>query len=197
MAFIFIQQAGDGLVQGDRYRVDVDCGPGPASTSQRRRRRMSSSPGRTSPHSWSTSTPGTMHSSSTYPTRSCRCGSRLFQRVELTAAASSTVIVGETLQPGRVAHGETHAYDLYWSELEACRPDGTQLCADVLPLGALAGASPRSIGLLDGHEVLSTLRVLTRQLPARELVVFLREALMDQPGRLQTPASCPTDAAPR
>jgi urease accessory protein len=30
MAFIFLQQYGDGLVQGDRYRIDVDCAPGSA-----------------------------------------------------------------------------------------------------------------------------------------------------------------------
>src|SRR6185312_7250213 len=31
MAFIFMQQSGDGFVQGDRYRVDIDCAPGSAA----------------------------------------------------------------------------------------------------------------------------------------------------------------------
>ncbi|HEV2923885.1 MAG TPA: urease accessory protein UreD [Solirubrobacteraceae bacterium] len=192
MPFIFVQQAGDGLVQGDRYRVDVDCGPG------------------ASVHLTTQAATNVFVARQDFATQLVNLqagddalveylpdpvvpfrGSRLFQRVELTAAASSTVIVGETLLPGRVAHGETDAYDLYWSELEARRPDGTQLCADVLRLGALAGAPPRSIGLLDGHEVLSTLWVLTRQLPARELVVSLREALIDQPGVLAGASELP------
>src|SRR5262249_55365932 len=28
MAFVFVQQFGDGYVQGDRCRIDIDCGPG-------------------------------------------------------------------------------------------------------------------------------------------------------------------------
>jgi urease accessory protein len=31
MAFVFVLQSGDGLVQGDRYRVDIDCAPGAAA----------------------------------------------------------------------------------------------------------------------------------------------------------------------
>src|SRR5262249_13851946 len=31
MAFIFMQQSGDGFVQGDRNRIDIACGPGAAS----------------------------------------------------------------------------------------------------------------------------------------------------------------------
>jgi urease accessory protein UreH len=31
MAFIFMQQSGDGLVQGDRNRIEISCGPGSAT----------------------------------------------------------------------------------------------------------------------------------------------------------------------
>jgi urease accessory protein len=31
MAYVFVLQSGDGLVQGDRYRVDIDCAPGAAA----------------------------------------------------------------------------------------------------------------------------------------------------------------------
>ena len=31
MAFVFVQQSGDGLVQGDRYRIDIDCAAGSAA----------------------------------------------------------------------------------------------------------------------------------------------------------------------
>lgn len=40
-------------------------------------------------------------------------GSRLFQGTCVTAEPDSTVIVGETLLPGRGARGEAHAYDVY------------------------------------------------------------------------------------
>ena len=31
MAFLFVQHFGDGFVEGDRYRIDIDCGPGSAT----------------------------------------------------------------------------------------------------------------------------------------------------------------------
>ena len=80
------------------------------------------------------------------PVVPCR-DSRLFQRVIVTADPDATVILGETLLPGRVAHGEANVYDLYWSETEIRRPDGRLLFADVLRLNPTGGAPATSIGL--------------------------------------------------
>jgi urease accessory protein len=108
-------------------------------------------------------------------------GSRLFQRICLTADRESTVILGETLPPGRVAHDEAHAYDLYWSETEVRSPDGTPLFADALRLNLAEGDDPRSIGLLGAHDVVATLYVITGQMDPFALVVLLRSPLAAYP----------------
>ena len=185
MAFLFVQQFGDGLVQGDRYRIDIDCGPGSAThiTTQAATNVFGAR------DNFATQLVnlrvGDERCWSTYPTPWSRFAARGCSSGWAGGRSGEpAVILGEILLPGRVAHGEAHAYDLSIRR-GAQGPQagtGTQLFADVLRLGALAGASPRSIGLLDGHEVLSTLWVLTRQMPARELVASLREALIDEPG---------------
>lgn len=52
MAFIFVQQSGDGLVQGDRYRVDVECARDTATHKRPRPPPTCSERARTLPPSW-------------------------------------------------------------------------------------------------------------------------------------------------
>src|SRR4029077_18941424 len=104
-------------------------------------------------------------------------GSRFFQRTHVTADPDSTVILAEVLLPGRVARGELHAYELYWAETEARRPDGTLLFADLLRLRPMQGEGLRSLGLLGGSDVVATLHVVTQQRPADELVDLLPASL--------------------
>lgn len=178
MAFVFVQQFGDGFVDGDRCRIDLDCGPGSAvhvttqaATNIYRSRRnfatqlvtLRAGPGAVLEYL----------PDAVVPFR----GARFLQRTCLTADVDSTVIVGEVLLPGRVARGEIHAYDLYRADTEACRPDGTLLFADVLRLRPTEGKGPRSIGLLGGRDVVATLYVVTQRAPAAELVELLRHAL--------------------
>jgi urease accessory protein len=178
MAFIFVLQSGDGLVQGDRYRVDVDCAPGSAG------------------HVTTLAATNVFAARQNFATQLINLragagavleylpepvvpfrGSRLFQRVSVTADLESTVILGETLLPGRVAHHEAHVYDLYWAETEARRPDGSLLFADVLRLHPAAGEHPESRALLGAHDVIATLYVITGQVGAVTLVALLRQAL--------------------
>jgi urease accessory protein len=178
MAFIFVQQFGDGFVDGDRCRIEVDCGPDAAvhittqaATNLYRSERNFATQlvdlhaGR-----------GAVLEYLPDPVVPFR-GSRFFQRTSVTADPDSTVILGELLLPGRVARGESHAYALYRAETEAHRPDGTLLCADVLRLRPAEGEGPRSLALLGGSDVVATLYVLTRRTPAAELVELIREAL--------------------
>jgi urease accessory protein len=103
-------------------------------------------------------------------------GSRLFQRISVTANPEATVILADTLLPGRVARGEAHVYDLYWSETEVRRPDGTLLFVDTLRLNPTRGDDPRAIGLL-GTEVVATLHVVTGRSDPETLVRRLRAAV--------------------
>src|SRR5262249_23590092 len=106
----------------------------------------------------------------------CR-GSRFFQRINVTADEGSTVILSETLLPGRVAHGERRDYDLYWSETEARRPDGSLLFADLVRLDPVYGAHPSSPGLLGPYDVFGSLHVLAGRVDSAELIGAVRSAI--------------------
>jgi urease accessory protein len=178
MAFIFIQQSGDGLVQGDRYRVDIECAAGAAAhvTTQTPTKVFGA------PQNFATQLvnlhvgAGAVLEYLPDPVVPCR-GSRLFQRICLAADPESTVILGETLLPGRVAHGETHVYDLYWAETEVRRPDSTLLFADLLQLSPPKGRHPHSVGLLGTHDVVAALYIVTLQMQPGKMVTLLRHAL--------------------
>jgi len=178
MAFVFVQQFGDGFVDGDRCRIDIDCGVDAAvhvttqaATNLYRAERNFATQlvdlraGR-----------GAVLEYLPDPVVPFR-GSRFFQRTCVTADPDSTVILGELLLPGRVARGEVHAYDLYWAETEVRAPDGSVLFADVLRLCPGDGADPRSLGLLGGRDVIATLYVVAQREDPNTLVELLRDAL--------------------
>jgi urease accessory protein len=178
MAFVFVQQFGDGFVEGDRCRIEIDCGADAAvhvttqaATNVYRADRnfatqlVDLQAGR-----------GAVLEYLPDPVVPFR-GSRFFQRTHVTAHPDSTVILAELLLPGRAARGEIHAYDLFWAETEARRPDGTLLFADTLRLRPTKGEGLRSLGLLGGSDVVATLYVITQRTSAAELVELLRQAL--------------------
>jgi len=176
MAFVFVQQSGDGYVHGDRCRIDLDCGPS------------------TEVHLTTQAATNVYRAQRNFATQCVNLhvaagavleylpdalvpfrGSRFFQRTCLTVHPDATAIVGEMLLPGRVARGELHAYDLYRSETEARRPDGTLLFADVIRLSPAEGVGPRSLALLGGRDVLATLYLVTHRQSPAALVELLRE----------------------
>lgn len=178
MAFLFVQQFGDGLVQGDRYRVDIECGPGSAA------------------HVTTQAATNIFGARQNFATQMVNLrvgagavleylpdavvpfrGSRLFQRVSVTADPQATVILGETLLPGRVAHGEAHVYDLYWAETDVRRPDGTLLFADLLRLQPGGGERVTSLGVLGPYGVIATFYVIPAHSEPGRLVALLRDAL--------------------
>jgi urease accessory protein len=178
MAFLFVQQFGEGLVQGDRYRIDIDCGPGSAThlTTQAATNiygaRQNFATQQVNLHVGA----GAVLEYLPDPMVPFR-GARLFQRTSVTADPEATVILGETLLPGRVAHGESHRYDLYWAETEARRPDGALLFADLLRLRPERGGRPGSIGVLGPYDVIATLHVISGRGDPERLVTLLRETL--------------------
>jgi urease accessory protein len=194
MAYLYLQQAGDGLVQGDRYRIDVSCADNTL-----------------------------VHVTTQTPTKvfACRqdyvsqlveldvgsnacveylpdpvvpCAqSRLFQRTRVTLDRTASVLIGETLLPGRVAYGESHAYDLYWSELEVYDAADRQLLfADAQRMTPGGDADPRSLAVLGGFAVLATFHVVTRKVEPAELVAVLRSD-PDRAGVLVGATELPND----
>ena len=193
MAFIFVQQSGDGFVHGDRCRIDIDCGPGTAVhvTTQ------AASNVYRAERNFATQLvnlrvgPGAVLEYLPDPVVPYR-GSRFFQRTSVTVDPDATAILGEVLLAGRVAHGERHAYDIYWAETEALDVSGRLLFADTLRIspGELDGPS---LGMLGDHDVVGTLFVLTKQ-PTRELIDLLRTALAEHAQVLSGVGELPNDS---
>lgn len=180
MAFIYLLQMGDGLVQGDRYRMELDCAPGAAVhvTTQAATKlyRMDDN--------FATQMLNLRVGDGTYveylpdaviPFR----GARFYQRSRFLVAPTASVIFGDILLPGRVARGEVHAYALYYADIEVSGLDGTLLFADRIKL-APPRASPQSPGRLGPYEVLATLYIVTRQIPTRHLSDGLYHCLATQ-----------------
>ena len=180
MAFIFVQQFGDGFVGGDRCRIEVDCGPGTAVhvTTQAATNLYRANGNlavqlvglRVGAEAVLEYLPDAV-----VPFRD----SQFFQRTCLTVDSQATAIVAEVLLPGRVARGELHAYGLYCAETQARRPDGTLVFADRLCLEPAAGRGVRSLALLGGEGSIATMYVVTRRKPPEELVEMLRDAPVD------------------
>jgi urease accessory protein len=182
MAFLFVQQFGEGFVQGDRYRIDIDCRAGSAThiTTQAATNVFGARENFATQLVNLRVGAGAVLEYLPDPVVPYR-GSRLFQRTCVTADPEATVILGEVLLPGRVAHHEAHVYDVYWAETEARRFDGTLLFSDVLRLGSRSGSSPTSIGLLGGYDVLAALYVISAQTETADVVTLLRSALAAHP----------------
>jgi urease accessory protein len=178
MAFVFVQQFGDGLVQGDRYRIDIECARNAAAhvTTQAATNVFGAQQNFATQMVNLRADAGAVLEYLPDPVVPFR-GSRLFQRTCVTADREATVIIGETLLPGRVAHDETHVYDLHWVETELRRPDGRLLFTDALRLAPGGGEHPKSPGLLGKHDVLASLYVISEQAEPAEVVTRAREAL--------------------
>lgn len=195
MAFVFLQQQGDGFVQGDRYRVDIDCAPGAAVhvTTQAATKVFGARDNFAVQLVNLRVGAGAVLEYLPDPVVPFR-GSRLFQRTHLTAAEDATVILGEILLPGRVAHQEAHAYDLYWAETVAKDADGALLFADTLRLRPGQVGDPRSPGVLGGYDIVASLYVLCSAMSPPDLVAVLREALAEAPdvlaGVTELPSGC-------
>jgi urease accessory protein len=182
MAFIYLLQAGDGFVQGDRSRIDVCCRPGATAhvTTQAASKVFGAHQNFVTQMVNLTVGAGAILEYLPDPVVPF-ARSRFFQRTELVLGQGSTAILAETLLPGRVAHGEAHAFDVFWSETEASSADGRLLFVDVLRLNPAGGDDPRSVVLLGANDVVATLYVLTDRLEPSAVVELLRSACRAHP----------------
>ena len=176
MAFLYLQQSGDGLVQGDRYRIDLSC----ADDSRVHVTTQTSTKVFAARQDYVSQLVDLTVGRNAYvehlpdPIVPCE-GSRFFQRTSVIWDRTSTVVLGDVLLPGRIAYGESHAYDLYWSELEVHdRADGSLLFADAQRLIPTGDADPSSLAVLGGFAVLANLYVITNKVRTAELIAALR-----------------------
>jgi urease accessory protein len=179
MAWVHILTVTGGIVQGDRLRTDILARDGaqvhlttPGAT------KIYRSPTAPASHSLTIQAGAGTHveylPGPVIPFR----GARFLEDVALVAHPTATLIYGGILSPGRVAMGESHVYDLFSSRLTAQRDDGVLEFLDVTHI-APARVSPTRPGLLGGFDVLGTLHVVTRKIPARDLGDRLHGILQD------------------
>jgi len=157
LAITYLMSTGGGIVQADRLRMDLRCGPGSAVhlTTQAATKvyRMDTD--------YATQLVNLTAEADSYveylpePTIPYR-DSRFYQRTVITVAPSATVLAGETLSAGRLARGERNAF--------------TPLAPAAEVAHALRGALADS-GLVHGVSVLphdcgAWLRVLGSDSPA-------------------------------
>ncbi|WP_280696855.1 urease accessory protein UreD [Kitasatospora sp. GP82] len=179
----YLMSTGGGIVQADRNRIDIDCGPDTAvhltTQAATKVHRMEFDHAtqlvnlRAGPRSYVEYLPDPL-----IPYRD----SRLYQRTQATVDPSATVLLGETISAGRLAMGERNAYRMLYSDLEIQRPDGELLAVDTVrlePASAEPGSTHSVTGpaVLGGHDLVSTLFAVTPLAPAAQVADTLYEAL--------------------
>ncbi|MFF0308751.1 urease accessory protein UreD [Streptosporangium sp. NPDC004379] len=178
LPYVMVMSSGGGVLQGDRYRVDVSCGPGAAVrlTTQGATRlyRME--------QDYATQlvrlTVGPGGHLEYLPDKTIPFGgTRYYQRIDVTAHPDSTVVLGETLLAGRLARGERHAYTAYCGDVEVRDTVGRLLFADPLRLvpEERAVTGPAVMG---PYGVLASLYVVTGAEPARPLADAMHGVLI-------------------
>ncbi|MBE1531169.1 urease accessory protein UreD [Actinomadura algeriensis] len=175
MPHVLFMSSGGGILQGDRYRIELDCGPGTSVhfTTQTATRlyRME--------HDYATQTVELRAAANSYveylpETTIPFAGSRFYQRTNITADPDATIVLGEKLMAGRLAHGERHAYTVYCTDLEVRSPDGRTLFAD--PLRFVPSEHPATgPAVMDDYGLMASLYVLTPR--AREAADAMHAAI--------------------
>lgn len=192
MAFVSVYSHG-GTLQGDRYRIDLRCEPGslthvmtPAATRLQQMERNFA----TQFVNIDVSDDAVLEylPDPIIPFRN----SRFYGPTVLTVSPSASVILSETLLPGRVAYGERHAYALFWSTTEARTPEGTLLFADTLRLES-PQADLQTPGRLGSHQVIASLYVVTRRADERELADHLHAAVTAHPQTVAGASTLPNN----
>jgi len=192
MAWVYMVSLAGGVVQGDELRTEIVARDGaqvhlttPAST------KIYRSPTASSSHLlriWAGA--GTYVEYLPGPVIPFR-GARFLEEVKLAVHPEATLVFGGILGPGRVAMGESHAYDLYSSRVTAAREDDAPEFLDVTHLTP-ATITPKRPGLLGKFDVLGTLHVLTGKVSARTLSHRLHDLLHEQAGILAGASELPS-----
>ncbi|MDH6109647.1 urease accessory protein [Kitasatospora sp. MAP12-15] len=177
LAITYLMSTGGGIVQADRLRMDLHCGAGStvhlSTQAATKIHRMDAD--------YATQQVFLTADEDAYveylpePTIPYR-DSRFYQRTVITVAPSATVLAGETVLAGRLAHGERNAYQVFAADLEWRRPDGRLFALDTVRL------EPHTTGVtgpavLAAHDLVSTFYAVTPLAPAAEVADALHGAL--------------------
>jgi urease accessory protein len=169
MAYMYIMSPSGGILQGDRYRMDItlknDAFFHLTTQGATRLYRMDKN--------YATQLVNITVGEGCYfeyipdqiiPYRN----SRFYQNVTLNTHDNSTMVYSEILVPGRVGSGESFEYDICYLKTRAKNQNGDLRFIDI----ALLEPKKRSIknfGVLEGFDVVGTVYILTEKKYIREL----------------------------
>lgn len=175
---VYLMSTGGGLVQGDRMRFEFDCRPG------------------TSVHLTTQASTKVQRMDTDYAAQTVSlrvgpgafveylpeplipfAGARLHQRTAVTVDAAATVVLGETVLAGRLARDERHRYDVFASDLEISRPDGTLLAVDTVRLQP-SDSDVTGPAVFGDHDVMGTLYVISPLASASALADAVHDAIL-------------------
>ncbi|WUJ32940.1 urease accessory protein UreD [Streptomyces sp. NBC_00388] len=176
----YLMSTGGGILQADRNRIDIDCGPGSSvhltTQAATKVHRME--------FDHATQTVNLTAGADSYveylpdpliPYRDAR----FYQHTLVTADPTATVLLGETIAAGRLARGERHAYRMLFSDLEVQRPGGSLLAVDSVRLVPDGPGGVSGPAVFAGHDLMASLYVLTPLAPAALVADTLHDALLD------------------
>ncbi|MEU9461693.1 urease accessory protein UreD [Streptomyces sp. WC2508] len=174
----YLMSTGGGIVQADRNRIDIDCGPGTSvhltTQAATKVHRMEFDHATqivdlaAGERSYVEYLPDAL-----IPYRDAR----FYQHTRVTVDPTATVLLGETIAAGRLARGERHAYRMLFSDLEVRRPDGTLLAVDSVRLDPHGPGGVTGPAVFAGHDLMASLYAVTPLAPAARVADTLHEAL--------------------
>lgn len=193
MATVFIQSVSAGVLQGDRLALEIEAQPGThalvTTQSATRVYRME--------RNYATQRIGLDVQPGAYleflpdyliPYR----GARFYQEVHVRIARDATLLFCDSSVPGRVAFGESFAYERLTTRLDARGDDGVLRVADTLVLSPPA-RPPQRPGILGVSGCLASMYVLTTAIDAAGLADALHATLAEIPGVLGSASRLPHD----
>ncbi|MFD4657682.1 urease accessory protein UreD [Kitasatospora sp. NPDC058444] len=183
LAVTFLMSTGGGILQADRLRTDLHCG---ADTAVHLTTQAATKVYRME-HDYATQLVNLTAGPRAYVEYLPEpvipfVDSRLYQRTVLTVDRDATVLAGETVLAGRLARGERNAYRVFASDLEVRRPGGELVALDTVRLepAPTGGGGVTGPAVLAGHDVMSSLYVLSPLAPAGRIADVLHEAVADR-----------------
>jgi urease accessory protein len=169
MAYMYIMSPSGGILQGDRYRMDItlknDAFFHLTTQGATRLYRMDKN--------YATQIVNITVGEGCYfeyipdqiiPYRN----SRFYQEVTLNTHDNSTMVYSEMLVPGRVGSGESFEYDICYLKANAKNQNGELRFIDIAMLEPKK-KSIRNFGVLEGFDVVGTVYILTESKYIREL----------------------------
>jgi urease accessory protein len=179
MAYLYIISPSGGILQGDRYRIDITLGKNALAhvTTQGASRiyKMENNYGaqivniKVDKGGYLEYIPDQI-----IPFRS----SRFYQDVELIVHENATMIYSEIIVPGRVASGEKFEYDICYIKTIARNQSGKPRFIDIVKL------DPKKVdltvnGILGNFKVLGTIYIVTRESYVKELLYEINEKMKE------------------